>query len=110
MVCYTYVCLKERDAMSKRTRGICKYCGKEYTKSGMVKHLLSCKERLKLQTVETSSQNSVGCFTIVIESIDSKDYWLVIEVNDESTLVDVDTFLRSIWLECCGHLSEFVIK
>ena len=25
----------------------------------------------------------------------------------EATLYDLDRFLRDIWLECCGHLSEF---
>ena len=25
------------------------------------------------------------------------------------TLADLDDFLRAIWLECCGHLSEFTI-
>ncbi|MDW7656202.1 MAG: hypothetical protein SCM11_03390 [Bacillota bacterium] len=31
--------------MSNRTKGTCKYCGKEYTITPMVKHILSCKER-----------------------------------------------------------------
>jgi hypothetical protein len=26
-----------------------------------------------------------------------------------STLFDLDNFLREIWLECCGHLSQFTI-
>lgn len=33
--------------MSKRTKGNCKYCGKEYTFSYMNKHLPVCKERQK---------------------------------------------------------------
>ena len=28
--------------MAKSTRGYCKYCGKEYTRTGMLKHLQSC--------------------------------------------------------------------
>ena len=33
--------------MAKRTKGKCKYCGKEYTFSYMNKHLSVCEERQK---------------------------------------------------------------
>jgi len=39
--------------------------------------------------------------------IDDDDYWLYAAVPVESTLKDLDRFLRRIWLECCGHMSEF---
>lgn len=32
--------------MAVQTRGFCKYCGKEYTKGGMLRHLSSCKKRI----------------------------------------------------------------
>ena len=35
--------------MGKSTRGYCKYCGKEYTRTGMVKHLQTCKRRVEEQ-------------------------------------------------------------
>ena len=66
--------------MAKRTKGKCKYCGKEYTFSYMNKHLSFCEERMKKWAEETA------------------------------TLKDVDQFLRDIWLECCGHLSAFEIE
>ena len=31
--------------MAVQTKGFCKYCGKEYTKSGMLRHLQACKKR-----------------------------------------------------------------
>ena len=31
--------------MGTQTKGFCKYCGKEYTRSGMLRHLEACKER-----------------------------------------------------------------
>jgi len=34
-------------------------------------------------------------------------FWLDVAVKREGKLKDVDQFLRRIWLECCGHLSEF---
>jgi hypothetical protein len=32
-----------------------------------------------------------------------------LQVSTSATLRDLDRFLRGIWLECCGHLSEFKI-
>jgi hypothetical protein len=34
-------------------------------------------------------------------------YWLEIEMRSEATLDSLDRFLRHIWVECCGHLSQF---
>lgn len=42
--------------MAKRTKGKCKYCGKEYTFSYRNKHLSVCKERQKRLAEETGSR------------------------------------------------------
>lgn len=34
-------------------------------------------------------------------------FWLDVAVKPEATLKDLDTLLRRVWLECCGHMSEF---
>lgn len=42
--------------MATQTKGFCKYCGKEYTKAGMLLHLATCKKRkvrLDLETGKT---------------------------------------------------------
>ena len=31
--------------MAVQNKGFCKYCGKEYTRAGMLRHLQACKER-----------------------------------------------------------------
>ena len=36
---------KENKKMANQTKGFCKYCGKEYTKGGMLRHLPACKAR-----------------------------------------------------------------
>ncbi len=36
-------------------------------------------------------------------------YWLHFVAQPRATLRDLDGFLRRTWLECCGHMSEFVI-
>ena len=37
------------------------------------------------------------------------EYWLFVEARAGATLSGLDTFLRHIWLECCGHLSMFSV-
>lgn len=39
-----------------------------------------------------------------------KDYWLIVETSEDTTLKELDKFIRDIWVECCGHLSAFMIK
>ncbi len=36
-------------------------------------------------------------------------YWIVLLVKKNAALKTVDSALRDIWLECCGHLSAFTI-
>jgi hypothetical protein len=36
-------------------------------------------------------------------------FWLDVDIKTNSTLRQLDDFLRNIWLECCGHLSSFEI-
>lgn len=94
--------------MGKRTKGKCKYCGKEYTFSYMNKHLPICEERQKRWGEETGSKKC-GYFELAIYPKYNRDYWLYVEIKETATLKDVDQFLRDIWLECCGHLSAFEI-
>ena len=34
-------------------------------------------------------------------------FWLDIEAKPDAKLMALDDLLRRVWLECCGHLSEF---
>lgn len=94
--------------MAKRTKGKCKYCGKEYTFSYMNKHLPVCEERQK-KWLEEAGGEKCGYFELAIYPKYNRDYWLYVEIKETATLKDVDQFLRDIWLECCGHLSAFEI-
>lgn len=93
--------------MGKRTKGYCKYCGKEYTMAGMVKHLQTCKK--KMISYEKAS-NMGNYFELQLYGAYDKDYWLIIQIEDDATLADLDQFIRDIWVECCGHLSSFEIN
>ena len=99
---------KGKVEMAKRTKGKCKFCGKEYTFSYMNKHLPFCKERLK-RWEEEDGGKKCGYFELAVYPRYGRDYWLFIEVKETATLKDLDQFLRDIWVECCGHLSAFNI-
>ena len=47
-------------------------------------------------------------FTVVESSVQDLDVTEVeIEANENTTLKELDKFIRDIWVECCGHLSMF---
>jgi hypothetical protein len=92
-------------------KGKCYYCKKEFTKSGIQKHLKSCEDARRFTVGDDTSTAVVENFILSISPIyDSSDYWLYILINKDSTLRELDQFLRDVWLECCGHLSSFVIE
>lgn len=92
--------------MAVQTKGFCKYCGKEYTKAGILRHLQACNER-KNSLSKENVKRRCRYFEIVISDKYLKEYWLVIEANENTTLKELDKFIRDIWVECCGHLSMF---
>ena len=95
--------------MAVQTKGFCKYCGKEYTKSGMLRHLGTCENRKNKLAKETGKRRC-RYFQIVICGKYMKNYWLIIETSENTTLKELDKFIREIWVECCGHLSAFTIN
>jgi hypothetical protein len=81
--------------------GICNYCKKTFLGRAMKVHLKSCKERI--------DNFVVGNKRIFLIKVSCEPFWIYFEINSESTLEDIDKFLRDIWLECCWHLSLFRI-
>ena len=78
--------------------GICYLCGNTIRKSGMTTHLK--KEVCPAGDVQL-------CNLLKIEDQYNKDYWLYLDIPATSALSSLDRFLRNIWLECCGHMSQF---
>jgi hypothetical protein len=79
--------------------GNCYLCGTGLGKTAMKNHILKCHE----------GEGGQECLLLKIEGAFDKDYWLYVDVPLKKTLSAVDGFLRRIWLECCGHLSEFYV-
>lgn len=82
------------------TKGICYICKKELGKGAMKNHLMKSHKL---------SERKVNYFLVKVEGFYDKDYWLYLKIKDSATLGELDSFLRDIWLECCGHLSAFKI-
>ncbi len=87
----------------KATKGPCSLCGKEYTRTGMGKHLASC---LMNRIGETKGSHTT-CYHLLVKTKYPSDYWLHLQIDANATLKTLDGFLRQIWLECCGHMSSF---
>ncbi len=64
--------------MATQTKGFCKYCGKEYTKGGMLRHLSACSKR-KIRLTSERGKRRCRYFEIVIWDKYQKDYWLIYE-------------------------------
>jgi len=95
---------------TRHSRGICVYCGKEFTRGGMSRHLHGCDERT---AVVESAQGRHGR-RVPLLHLQARDawtgrYWMNLEVDGTATLAQLDAWLRVTWLECCGHLSRFSV-
>lgn len=93
-----------------QSRGTCTYCGTEFAKAGAGRHLTKCPERLNaIQAAEKGKQSTENLWHLRIEDAYAKDFWLDLEMRGSVSMKTLDSYLRAIWLECCGHLSEFTI-
>ena len=95
---------------SIQNRGACAYCGREMTRGWMARHLRTCEKRLAAQTeADQTRRRKQTLYHLQVEDAWSSYYWLQLEMRGEATLERLDSYLRAIWLECCGHLSQFEI-
>jgi len=91
----------------KQSRGECVFCGREMTKVGLGRHLKSCAQRQ--EAIKAAESNEQRLYHLQIQDSWSPDFWLHLEAKGTATLQNLDHYLRAIWLECCGHLSQFSI-
>lgn len=43
------------------------------------------------------------------DAVGAPRYWLIVEAKGDAQLRHVDAVLRQVWLECCGHMSAFLV-
>ncbi len=93
---------------TKRSRGRCAYCGRDFTRGGMTRHLNACPERAAaIAAAGRRSGTPEPWFHLLVRDRWSSDFWLHLEMAGSAPLKELDRYLRAIWLECCGHLSQF---
>ena len=88
-----------------KSEGKCLYCGKTFAKAGISRHLASHLAD------KTQTGKSGKSFFIKVETTNRRGnspYFLRLWIDGEAKLQELDTFLRDIWLECCGHMSAFI--
>ena len=89
---------KQFKATNENTKGNCYICGVNLDSTEMKEHIIEFHK---------GDENDQECLLLKVEGAYDNGYWLYIDVHMEKTLKSLDTFLRNVWLECCGHLSEF---
>lgn len=93
---------------TKQSKGQCTYCNAELAKNTVTKHLSTCPKRQAIiAQAEQKKGKTETLYHLRVQDAWRKEFWLDIEMRGSSTLNDLDTYLRGIWLECCGHLSQF---
>lgn len=80
--------------------GICAGCHGEFPKNRMTKHIADCAQ---------AKAGNHDWLHILVQGLYDPGYWLHVGAQHTTRLRHLDYFLREIWLECCGHMSEFVI-
>lgn len=88
--------------MTKQAKpGVCELCGKAFAKSGMSRHLLAC--------VPAHDAGAKLVPQVLVLAEGHGPFWLHIDLPASARLYEIDDFLRRTWLECCDHMSQFVI-
>ena len=104
--------MANKAATKEVSKGICSSCKGEFEKAKMTQHLKYCKQRaaeIATEIESTPASQKTRLFHILVEGRYNPQYWMHLEMPASDALIDLDDFLRAIWLECCGHLSEFTI-
>ena len=95
--------MQEIPKRPRTSRGLCALCRLELGKAQMTRHLEKHHAEI------AAAGRTVPRFHLLVESKHAPEYWLHLDVRATATLHDLDSYLRGIWLECCGHLSAFEI-
>lgn len=97
-------------ARRKQTKGKCAFCGRAMTRGGLTRHLTSCEARqAAIQAADKQGKAQQTIHHLQVQDAGWGGYWLHLEMNGTASLKELDCYLRAIWLECCGHMSQFSI-
>jgi len=95
---------------SIRSRGTCLYCTREVARSAMARHLAACESRRRvLAERDSATGREASLLHLQVRDSWTGEYWLHLEIDCSASLGVLDSYLRAIWLECCGHASQFSV-
>ena len=102
-----------------KSTGKCAFCGNIFVKNVISRHVNTCPARTipttpvgntpVATTNNTAPNTTKKLLHLLVEGRYSPQYWLHLELAADIPLHTLDNFLRDIWLECCGHMSQFQI-
>ena len=89
--------------------GMCNICRTTLFGNGARSHIARCAEaRYGIRGTRAALKGRSRTVHISVGSPE-RPHWMELGVRADTTLLELDRFLRSVWLECCGHLSHFDI-
>ena len=83
------------------SEGKCIYCAEMIASDEIKKHL---EKHLKALEKETKS---IETATFCHVEVRAEEMFLHLLVKGNTKMKEIDNFLRAIWLDCCGHMSDF---
>lgn len=89
----------------------CYYCNKELTERTIKRHMKSCLDMKKV--IEEKLNEKKGTrnqYIISLKALYESNYCIYVSIDANLQLKHLDQFIRDIWVECCGHLSAFIIE
>ena len=86
----------------------CNLCIDEKSATQMGNHIAQELDYIQTFQQLTHGANNLNRFLHVeIQHQRAKHFWMHLLVQHRTTLGQLDAFLCTAWLECCGHLSQF---
>jgi hypothetical protein len=83
------------------SEGKCLYCNQMFSQLEIGKHL--AKHLADMEKTDTGEKTQTFCHV----EVEADEMFLHLLVKGAAAMKKIDNFLRDIWLECCGHLSDF---
>ncbi len=84
--------------------GKCLYCEGMFPQDEIGKHLAI--HLMKMTKYDAGKSHENYCHI----GVEAHDFFLHLLVRGDTSIINIDWFLRNIWLDCCGHLSQFGYK
>lgn len=87
-----------------KSEGKCLYCQNLFPQVEMGKHLATHLNDIQKESKDLKTD------TFCHIEVEAYEMFLHLLVRGSAKMKVIDTYLRNIWLECCGHMSEFYHK